>query len=235
MTASLYTAILLAQTALIGHGHHVSKAGYCESCGVETAFVAEQIALLQTCPCWKDRDLAAHELRHVDWRCHPEVVDALASALLRDCDKRVREDSAQSLTKMAPCLPVAHEALCMAARCDPHIWTRHWARKGLAKLHRHGDGPCQVCAVVPSNLASPQIFTEPVLAPLGALLAPSNLIETTTTIRQGESPADLPAIVPGTSPFSGASPSQALPLGPSQPNNIRRGQAPPLLEGPASN
>jgi HEAT repeat protein len=211
MMASLYMAGLLVQTTLGGLGHHAPKAGCCDACGVQTAFVSEQIARLQTCPRWKDRDHAAHELRHVDWRCHPEVVHALVAALLHDCDEEVREESAQSLAKLAPCVAEAHAALCLSARCDPDHSTRHWARKALAKLHGRGGGPCQVCAAPRAVLASPQPLPEPALAPVGSQ-PPPELLGPNLEPPLDSAPSDLPATLPGTSPFSARPPVPAVSL-----------------------
>jgi hypothetical protein len=134
MLAALYTAVLLMPVAELGLDHRARGDGCCDLCGVESAFVLGQIARLQTCPRWRDRDRAVRELRHVDWHCHPEVVDVLATALLRDCHEEVREEAAESLAKRAPCVASAHEALWHAARCDPDRATRRWAQKGLERL-----------------------------------------------------------------------------------------------------
>jgi HEAT repeat protein len=156
MMASLYTVVLLVSPALAGVGHHAPKAGCCDVCGVESAYVVDLITRLQTCPRWRDRDRAAHQLRHINWHCHPEVVEVLATALLRDCDEEVREEAAQSLTKMAPCVPVAHEALKFAANCDPDHSTRHWARKGLSKLNHRCTSACAVCGPAPAEVVVPE-------------------------------------------------------------------------------
>jgi hypothetical protein len=107
--------------------------------------VTEAIVRMQKSPSWRARDNAAHALRKFDWRCHPEVVGALTYTLLNDGRKEVREEAAQSLTKMAPCLAVAHEALARAANDDPDLFTRLWARKGLRALGGRCEGACQVC------------------------------------------------------------------------------------------
>ena len=64
-----------------------------------------------------------------DWKCHPEAADALADALLHDDKALVRQEAAEALAKMKPCLPAAHEAVAKAARCDDCFLTRLWARK----------------------------------------------------------------------------------------------------------
>lgn len=170
--ASLYTAVLLASPALLGVGHHAPKAACCDVCGVESAYVMDLITRLQTCPRWRDRDRAAHQLRHIDWRCHPEVVEVLATALLRDCNDEVREEAAQSLTKMAPCVPVAHEALKYAANCDPDHSTRHWARKALGKLNHRCAATCAVCGPAPVEIVVPEPSLQGPIVPEPSLQGP---------------------------------------------------------------
>ena len=82
VTASLGTVLLLVESILGGHPHPFRAAGGC-GCGVHPAAVLAQIHRLQASPNWRARDDAAGELRDFDWRCHPEVVEALAAALLR--------------------------------------------------------------------------------------------------------------------------------------------------------
>jgi hypothetical protein len=204
MMASLYTVILLAQSAVGGLLHHAPRPGCCDVCGVEKAVIAAEIGRLQTCPFWKDRDRAAIGLRHHAWECHPEIVVALANAMLHDCHEEVREEAAESLTKLAPCMGIAHQALAIAATADPDHATRHWAKRGLAKLNRRCEGACVVCA--PGALAAPQApVSEPFLAPSTPVL-PSTEIWI-------EPPAELPGTVPGTSPFSSAAAKPAKPPG----------------------
>lgn len=152
LTATLGTVLVLAQSAIGLPGHHVSGPGSCDSCGVEKTVPVAMIARLQGSPRWRERHNAAHALRRFDWQCHPEVVGALAYSLLNDPCEEVREEAAQSLTRMAPCLPVAHAALERAARCDPDSATRRWARRALSALGNRCAAACQVCgpAVVPA-------------------------------------------------------------------------------------
>src|SRR5689334_19738535 len=119
MLGPLYTAILLTQAAIAGLCHPSPRSGCCDVCGVTKAEVAAEIGRLQSCPIWKDRDRAARALRHYDWACHPEIVAALATAMLHDRCEEVREESAESLTKLAPCMGLAHSALAIAAKADP--------------------------------------------------------------------------------------------------------------------
>jgi hypothetical protein len=145
LTATIGTALILGQAALGGHGHHDARAGACDSCGARNGVVLATLAKLQTSPRWRERDDAANDLRDFDWHCHPEVVEALAFTLLNDPEEEVREEAAESLAKMAPCLPVAHAALSRAAECDRDHATRHWARKGLKAIRGRCEGACQVC------------------------------------------------------------------------------------------
>ena len=136
---------IVAQSVLGWSGGHDPEPDPCEARGVEDAAILAQVARLQTSPSRRDRDHAAHALRKVDWRRHPEVVGALAYSLLHDPEEEVREEDAQSLTRMAPSLAVAHEALSRAADADPDHSTRRWARKGLKTLGRRCEDPCKVC------------------------------------------------------------------------------------------
>ena len=50
--------------------------------------------------------------------------------------EEVREEVAETLAKLAPCTPVAHQALRRAAECDPDHATRKWAQKALTLATR---------------------------------------------------------------------------------------------------
>jgi hypothetical protein len=117
----------------------------CQTCGVETTAVVDQIVRLQKAPSRREREQAARALRKVDWHCHPQVLGALAFSLLHDCDGDVREEVAQTLTKLAPCVPVVHEALRRSAACDPDRATRKWAGRGLRALATRCEAPCNAC------------------------------------------------------------------------------------------
>ena len=60
---------------------------------------------LQTAPHWMARRKAARALGKYDWKCHPEAAEALADALLHDDKALVRQEAAEALAKMKPCLP----------------------------------------------------------------------------------------------------------------------------------
>jgi hypothetical protein len=140
--------------------------------GEDMGAIASEIATLQTCPDWKQRERAAHRLRKFDWRCHPEVAWALVEAMLHDCKDCVRKEAAQSLKKLAPCLPAVHEALSYTSRCDPNHCTRFWARWALKTLGKHCEGPCSVCgpAAGPGPGPGPIEVIGP--GPLGSPLPP---------------------------------------------------------------
>ncbi len=166
MMASLSTLALLTQVALGWTGHHAPRSACCDVCGVETFAVATQIRILQTHPNWRERDDAAHELRDFDWRCHPEIPAALVNALLHDCEEEVREESAQTLTKIAPCVPEVHAALVYAAQCDPDHATRKWARRALRNLDKRCIAACDICGPMPPGAVAPSPYPAPYPAPV---------------------------------------------------------------------
>lgn len=161
---SLLTTLLLVGPAAMGFsGHHRRPAavGCCDVCGVGSAEVAGLIREMQCHPKWRKRDNAAHDLREFDWRCHPEAAQALAAAMLCDPEEEVREEAAESLAKMKPCLPEVHAALARASRCDPDHATRKWARRGLEAVGERCVAQCGVCGVDP---ALPAQYVVPVPA-----------------------------------------------------------------------
>jgi hypothetical protein len=115
---------------------------------------------LQSHPRWRVRDNAAHALRKYDWRCHPEILSALAAAMLTDCEEEVREESAESLTKIspAPCSVETHAALWQAAEGDPDHATRKWARRGLERVSKSCAGPCDACEFAETSFADSPRF-----------------------------------------------------------------------------
>jgi hypothetical protein len=123
----------------------VSEVVRCDDCGVRITAVESAIHCLATSPRDGDREAAARALRLVKWTCHPEIVPALANALCRDPDWCVREEAAESLTKLGACDPEAHAALARAAVRDPKLCVRLQARKGLKALSGRCDGDCSIC------------------------------------------------------------------------------------------
>ena len=112
-------------------GTLVEPPSVCSDCGVRSNVILDLVVILQKSPDWHRRERAAHDLRRVDWRCHPEVVGALAYSLLNDPNGEVREEAAESLTKMRPDDPSAIEALKRAAGCDRYRPARRAARRGV--------------------------------------------------------------------------------------------------------
>ncbi len=230
-TASV--CLLLAQATLGGHGHRGAKVlaiEPCTTCGAETRVILAQIDILQHHPKKRKRDDAAHELRKVDWHCHPEVVSALSTALLSDCDEDVREEAAQSLAKMAPCLPEAHEALRHAAEADPDRGTRRWARKALERMARRPcQGPCQICG--PSGGAVPVGPPRPVGDPidLPEVQAPARIL-----VPPALGPLeDLPPALAPVDPPLPATPEE-LPPADSGPRVPARVVSPPPADAPVA-
>ena len=200
MVSTLGIALLWAQGAIGFSGHHAAKAGCCDVCGVETARVVTLIQTLQTCPRWRVRDDAAHDLRKFDPACHPEVVNALAVALLTDCEEEVREEAAQSLKKLGACTPEAHVALRKAADCDRDFCTRFWAKRALATMKRKCDGPCVVCRPGTVVVGSPQIVVgEPALIPENPAVVPALPPDPMPTLP----PSEVPPAPDRVSPFNG--------------------------------
>lgn len=208
--------VILA-TALLAPGdlgflfrHHQpapSSSECCDDCGVETARVADLICRLQTAPRWRDRDNAARALRRVNWKCHPEAPLALAGAMLSDGHEEVREEAAESLSKMKPCLPEVHAALERAANCDPDHATRKWARRGLSGLGKECIDACSICGNAPppetllpgdSVLIEPPVYAEPPL-----VLPPGNAVPLPTTPPPAEvlPPSEMPPFPGASSPF----------------------------------
>ncbi len=126
-------------------GHDVVRQE-CTTCDEESPAVARQIHRLQSAG-WIARKKAARALRSYDWKSHPEAAEALAEALLHDDCRLVRQQAAESLAKMRPCLPTVHEAVARAARCDRSLLARHWAKKALKSLGKTCVESCSICEV----------------------------------------------------------------------------------------
>lgn len=166
VTTTVGIALIVAQSVLGGHGL-VATGGSCSTCGVASA-VEAAIMQLQTSPSWCERKAAARALRRFGWECHPEVATALVSAMLADPNRWVRNESAESLAKLAPCVPGVHEALAHAATKSPNLFTRLWARKGLRALGRRCVGTCSICGPIvtsPLPAGSFVVETPPVIGP----------------------------------------------------------------------
>jgi hypothetical protein len=151
ITATMSAVLLLVSSAgalPCGHGKVREE---CTVCAEETSAVHEQISRLESCSGWMARRKAARALRKFDWKCHPEAAEALAGALLNDDCGLVRQEAAESLSRMRPCLAVVHEAVARAAKCDASLLTRCWAKKALKSLGKACADACSICG--PGNSA----------------------------------------------------------------------------------
>ena len=167
--------------------------------------------MLRTSPRWKARDDAAEALRKYDWRRHPEAVFALRDALLLDPKDDVREEAAESLKKMAPAIPMIHEALIQAASGDPEDDVRDEARDALKAIGKRCVVECQACG--PSK-AGP-------------------VVRLPRTIP----PEWLPILVPGQGPFPAAANTVPIPeagpvLEPIPPSTLPRALPDPDVPPP---
>lgn len=220
MSSAFCTLLLWSQAAIGFTGHHAPKAGCCDVCGTETAEVVRLVQRLRCCPNWRTRDEAAHDLREFDWRCHPEISEALVTAMLRDCEEEVREEAAESLAKMAPCVPGVHEALARAAKCDPDFCTRKWAKRGLKALGKRCVSDCVVCGPVAGpmpfvadepSLTAPGTIVEPRLEPT----APGVIVEPSTELPPALPPTASPFVLPPSAARERDRPSTSKPRRPS--------------------
>ena len=145
ITATVSAVLLLISSGGVlpcGHGKFPED---CTICAGETSAVHEQITRLESCSGWMARRRAARALRKYDWKRHPEAAESLAEALLNDDCGLVRQEAAESLSRMRPCLPVVHEAVARAANCDTSLLTRCWAKKALKSLGKACVESCSIC------------------------------------------------------------------------------------------
>lgn len=200
-----HAVVLLAASAIgCSFGHHErvypTSVSECDSCGIAPSRVYALIETLQTHPRWRTRDAAAHELRDFDWRCHPEILAALSTAMLTDCENEVREEAAESLTKIqpAPCSPEVHAALARTAECDRDWCTRKWARKGMARLDDRCQAACNVCELTPTGYMPPPrpLFGRFLLPRNNAFLAPGARVDMPISEPTIVSPPEIIETVP---------------------------------------
>ncbi|WP_406696742.1 HEAT repeat domain-containing protein [Singulisphaera sp. Ch08] len=236
LTATIGTALIICQSALGGHGHHGSKVEACDSCGEKSGVILATVSRLQTSPRWRERDDAANDLRDFDWRCHPEIVGVLAFTLLNDPEEEVREEAAESLAKMAPCLPVAHSALSQAAENDRDFATRHWARKGLKALRGRCEGTCEVCVpgtsdeiVLPTSIVGETFAPGLPVIPGKTLGVPQFESSVDSSIPLAPFPTDSPAVE--SSPLA---PIEASPIPPVDSNDMSLEPLPLEAPGPSA-
>ncbi|WP_165244814.1 HEAT repeat domain-containing protein [Paludisphaera soli] len=230
-TVSLY--VVLAASVGTIHAGHASRQVECSDCGADFAAVEEQVVKLRTAPHWIARRKAARALRSYDWKQHPDAVEALSEAVRRDRQCLVRQEAAESLGKMKPCLPVAHEALSCAAKGDSSLIARLAAKKALKSVGKGCVEPCDVCGpemdgdveflpTIHRELGTPIEPTFPELVPdaPGSLLEP--LAPTSTVVPVPVPPAPSPFLPVPESPIPArppvglprSHPEDALPLSP---------------------
>jgi len=145
ITAMMSVLLVLGSTVGGSPCVHAKVPGECSICLDENPEVQEQIVRLQSCRGWMARRKAARALRRYDWKSHPEAADALAEAVLHDDCGLVRQEAAESLARMRPCLPSVHEAVARAAKCDSSLLARAWARKALKAIGKSCVAECSIC------------------------------------------------------------------------------------------
>lgn len=226
MITATVSAVLLVVSSVGGlHCGHDKVREECTVCALETSAVQEQIARLQSCSGWMARRKAARTLRKFDWKYHPEAAEALAGALLNDDCGLVRQEAAESLARMRPCLASVHEAVARAAKCDASLLTRCWAKKALKSLDKSCVEACSICG--PGDPAEGDEVLP--LVPRSAPLPMDSEVEPLPPTRMGVpgNPAEL-------SPFSpGASPPLPSPAAGSGSLLLPDPALGPVLEGPS--
>ncbi|WP_435017043.1 HEAT repeat domain-containing protein [Tundrisphaera sp. TA3] len=221
-------ATLLGPMSTAGsHGHRVKidAPRVCQACGVDGRATLPLITRLQSDPRWKVRDDAAHALAKFDWRAHPEVVYALCDALLLDPKDDVREEAAEALRDMAPCVPVAHQALRQAAMHDPEDDVREEAREALGRLRRRRCiADCTLCGPASVIVLHGPSALPPAWVPM--LIPPSsgggNPLPGDPPVELDPLPPALPEQGPSMDPGSGLEPILEGPMG-SRTGRSRRG------------
>lgn len=204
MAMASLTLILAASVGI--HAGHVEASVDCRGCDEADAAVRAKVEKLQTACLWVARRKAARELGGYDWERHPEAVEALAAAVLRDRQCLVRQEAAASLGKMRPCLPVAHEALARAADTDSSLIARHAAKKALKSVSKGCVEACDVCGPGSSDFDE---FVPPLGAETGEIIVPS----APETMLDPLAPTTLsvPAVPMTPSPFAPVEAVPALP------------------------
>ncbi len=226
-TATVSAVLLLASSAGVLHCSHDKVQGECTICVEETSAMQAQISRLESCSGWMARRKAARALRKYDWKCHPEAAEALAGALMNDDCGLVRQEAAESLARMRPCLPTVHAAVARAAKCDSSFLTRCWAKKALKSLGKSCEETCSICgpgSSIEGNEATPLgPGSLPMPMPMDSAVEP--LPPTRMVV-----PANPPAVSPfnpGVSPPPPSPTPESAPLPPLDPSEG------PALESPA--
>ncbi len=238
ITAMMSVLLVLGSTVGGSPCVHSKVPGECSVCVDENPEVQKQIVRLQSCPGWMARRKAARALRRYDWKSHPEAADALAEAVLHDDCSLVRQEAAESLAKMRPCLPTVHEAVARAAKCDSSLLTRAWAKKALRAIGKSCVAECSICGpgeplTVPDQGEVRCCSRRPrhIPLPLDSSVEPLP----PATLEVPASPSARSPFTPGSRP---PLPSPSLPPSPSQspdpvPSLDPAPTAPPPLESPS--
>jgi hypothetical protein len=209
--ANLGLFVAIGVSAVGSHDHRGPKPASCDECGARSSAVRKEIQILRTSRKKGDREDAAENLRKFDWRRHPEAVLALGDALVLDPSDDVREEAAESLGKMAPCVPAAHEALSRAAR-DPDHGVRKEARRAMSALGRRCIADCQVCGPSPTG----SVIQGPTSIPPDWLpiLAPGPFARPTPAPTPADEPQleALPRTLPDVSPLPDVPPPPPTPV-----------------------
>ena len=221
---------LILALGQVPEGTVVSPSAVCSDCGTRSSVVLDLVVILQKSPDWHRRERAAHELRRVDWHCHPEVVGALAYSLLNDPNGEVREEVAESLGKMRPDDPSAIAALKRAAGCDPYRQARRAAIRSLNEynLAQRGvvrpDGPLAMTGrlmLLPARMIQqrivlpPGILPRPIVVP-GVTIESAPILPPETVIETPAQPAPGPEAlepIPSAKPDAPFAPDEPKPEG----------------------
>jgi hypothetical protein len=222
--ANLGLFVAIGVSAVGSHDHRGPKPASCDECGARSSAVRKEIQILRTSRKKGDREDAAENLRKFDWRRHPEAVLALSDALVLDPSDDVREEAAESLGKMAPCVPAAHEALSRAASRDPDHDVRKKARKAMGALGRRCIADCQVCGPLPTG---PVIQGPSTIPPdWMPIVSPGPFNRPAPTPAPADEPRlePLPPTLPNASPLSDVPPPPPTPVRMEGPvgANVRR-------------
>jgi hypothetical protein len=224
IAAAVSPVLMLAPLFAILPCRHEKSRDECTICVEETSEVLERVTKLQTCPGWLARRKAARSLRTYDWKCHPEAVEALADALLHDDHGLVRQAAAESLAKMKPCVPVAHEAVAKAAKCDTCLLARLSAKKALKAIGKSCVEDCEICGPIDPDSPDDSFLGEPRLGPIPM---DSTVDPLPPAIR------DVPGSESELSPFSPENPPPLAPRGSLRRAPLRSTQDDaPVLEMP---
>ena len=135
------------------------------------------ILQLKTDPDEGKRQAAAEELKQHDPKAFPEMMDALASALLKDASPAVRAEAASTIGKLRPVSQAAGYALEQAKANDASMRVRWAAQNSLLQYHfvgyrggKHPENPSAPAAEPTTTQANRLPTAQPVVnkAPRGS-------------------------------------------------------------------